>query len=439
MRSMISASTAALAAALVLAAPAAAQDQPASAKPEAAPATPTMSFGTWGFDPASLSTTIDPGDDFFAYANKTWLDANPLPPEYARFGAFNLLREKSTADVKAVIDTLMAKPAAQLTPDERRIVAAYRSYLDTDAIEAAGLAPAQPYLDKIAAAGTLGELATLWGTPGYSAPLYAYVEVDAKEPTRYSVYAGSGGLGLPDRDYYLDESEKGREIQARYRDYLAFLLKEAGYADAPALAQQVYDFEDSIARKVAWDRATRRNDDLTYNALTPEELNAKANGFPLAAMMTASGFPALDRVIVSDLPPSAERAAELGLDEATLAKIGGGMPALMQLAMTTPVEVLQAWTAKEFLSGNAAVLPKRFDQANFALYGTLLNGTPEQRPRWKRATDETEGLLGELLGKEYVARYFPPANKAAMSELVGNLRKALAASLAENDWMGEAT
>ncbi|QZD88605.1 M13 family metallopeptidase [Qipengyuania aurantiaca] len=421
--------------ALALSAPAMAED---TASTEEVP-TPTMSFGEWGFDPATLSTDVDPGDDFFAYANQKWLDANPLPAEFSRFGAFNLLREKSTADVKALVDQLTSKDPATLSADEKRIVEAYTAYLDTAAIEAAGLAPAQPYLTAIQDADTLAALAEIWGSPGYSSPLFAYVEVDAKEPTRYSVHAGSGGLGLPDRDYYLDESEKGKDIQSKYRDYLAFLLGEAGYADASGMAQQVYDFEDSLARKVAWDRATRRNDDLTYNALTPEELNAKAGGFPLAAMLTASGFKDIDRFIVTDLPPSPERAEELGLDADTLAKIGGGMPVAMQLILDTPMDVLQAWTAKGFLSSNAAVLPKRFDDAQFAFYGTTLNGTPEQRPRWKRAIGETEGLLGELLGKSYVAEYFPPENKAAMDELVANLRKAMAQSIDELDWMGEAT
>ena len=423
--------------ALALATPAAAEDTSA-APPEDVPV-PTMSFGDWGFDPDTLSTDIDPGDDFFAYANQKWLDANPLPAEFSRFGAFNLLREKSTSDVKALVDQLTAKDPATLSADESRIVEAYNAYLDTSAIEAAGLAPAQPYLDAIHGAETLASLAEIWGTPGYSSPLYTYVEVDAKEPTRYSVHAGSGGLGLPDRDYYLDESEKGRDIQAKYRDYLAFLLGEAGYADAAGMAQQVYDFEDSIARKVAWDRATRRNDDLTYNALTPQELDTQASGFPLAAMLTARGFENIDRFIVTDLPPATERAEELGLDADTLAKIGGGMPAAMQLILDTPMDVLQAWTVKGFLSSNASVLPARFDAAQFAFYGTTLNGTPEQRPRWKRAIGETESLLGELLGKSYVAEYFPPENKAAMDDLVANLRKAMALSIDGLDWMGEET
>ena len=400
--------------------------------------TPTMSFGTWGFDPASISPEIRPGDDFFGYANQKWIDANPLPPEHARFGAFNLLREKSTSDVQTLVDDLVANSDG-LPRSEKRIVDAYNAYLDTDAIDASGLAPAQPYLDAIRAANTLAALATLWGTPDYASPVGGFVTVDAREPTRYSVYFGSRGLGMPDRTYYLDDTEKGLGIQAKYRDYIAYLLGEAGIEDAAGLAQKVYDLEDSIARTVSWDRTVRRNRDLTYNALTPQALHDLAAGFPLDALLTANGFDSTDRFVVRDLPPTAERSEELGLSEDVLAKIGGGTPAMMALLSETPVDVLQAWTTKEFLSDNAAVLPTRFDEANFDFSGRTLSGTPEQRPRWKRAIGETERMLGELVGASYVQRYFPPESKAAMQELVANLRKALARSIDEIDWMSDAT
>lgn len=423
--------------ALALAAPLAAQD----AKPVADEASklPTMSFGSWGFDPASIDRSVDPGDDFFAYANKKWLEANPLPPEFSRFGSFNLLAEKSTADVKALVDELVAKDPAALTADEKRIVDAYRAYFDTAAINAAGLAPAKPYLDKIKGADTLAALVALWGAPGYPSPIGGFINVDAKEPTRYSVYMGAGGLGLPDRDSYLKTTPKDLEIQAKYRDYLAFLLGQAGYSNPADMAKKVYAFEDQIARTVAWDRATRRNRDLTYNALTPAELAALDPAFPMAALLKAQGVDSTDRYIVGDLPPTDARAAELGLDADTRAKIGGGTPAMLKLLRATPVEVLEAWTAKSFLNGHAAVLPSAIDQANFAFYGTVLNGTPEQRARWKRAISETEGLLGERVGAAYVERHFPPANKAAMDKLIVNLRKAMALSIQENDWMSAAT
>ncbi|MEW4449320.1 M13 family metallopeptidase [Qipengyuania sp. JC766] len=408
-----------------------------AAAPQEVP-TPTMSFGEWGIDPALVSDQIDPGDDFFGYVNQQWLDANPLPAEYSRFGAFNLLREKSTTDIKTLVDELMAQDGS-LANEEQRIVDAYKAFLDTDAIEEANLLHAQPYLDAINNASTLEELVELWSIPGYPSPVGGYVTVDAKQPDTYTVYLGTGGLGLPDRDYYLDESEKGQEIQAKYREYLTFLFEEAGYEDPANAAQSVYGLEDWIARTIAWDRTVSRNRDLTYNAVTPQELRTLAGDFPIDTMLAATGLDASDKFVIPQIPPTAQEIEELGLDEATLQKIGTGTPGMFEFLAERPLSLLKSWTMARFLSSNAAVLPKRFDDANFAFYGQTLSGQQEQRPRWKRAIDETEGHLGEQLGKSYVARYFPPENKAAMDDLVVNLRKAMRASIDEIDWMGAET
>jgi putative endopeptidase len=408
----------------------------------ATPATvplPTMSFGRWGVDPALLSKTVHPGDDFFAYVNQPWLDANPLPPEFSRFGAFTLLSEKSTSDVKALLDELVAKPRTAMSYDERRIVDAYNSYLDTASIEQAGMATAMPYLARIRTATSMEALTELWAEPGFASPIGGGVSVDAKQPTRHIAYLSFGGLGLPDRDYYLDESEKGRAIQTQYKAYLTFLMGEAGYADAAGAAEAVYALEDRIARTVSWDRTVQRNRDLTYNLLTADEVAALPGSAPLVAMLSKTGLDKSPGFVVSTMPPSDERAAELGLDAATRAKIGSGLPGMLRLIGETPVATLQAWMAKQFLNANAAILPKRFDEASFAFYGKVLSGAPEQRPRWKRAVAATEGMLGERLGALYVARYFPPESKAAMDDLVANLRLALADSITEIEWMSEAT
>jgi len=168
--------------ALAVASPALAQEPPAA---PATTAAPSMSFGEWGFDPEGLDANVDPGDDFFAFANGKWLAENPLPAEFSRYGAFTLLDEKSTADVKTLIDELVARDPSTLSNDEARIVAAYNAYLDIAAIDAAGFAPAKPYLDAIADADSLGELVSVWGRPGMPSPLGGGVTVDAKEPTRY--------------------------------------------------------------------------------------------------------------------------------------------------------------------------------------------------------------------------------------------------------------
>ncbi len=410
-------------------------DRASSAEMQASE-TPTMSFGKWGVDPTLLSPTIEPGDDFFGYVNGEWLDANPLPDQYSRFGAFTLLSEKSTTDVKALIDDLGAKDPATLSADEARIMAVYNAYLDTAAINAAGLAPARPYIDALAQASTLDELAMLWAKPGYPSPLSGYVSVDAKQPDRYVAYFGSGGLGLPDRDYYLDETEKGREIQSKYRDYMAMLFEAAGYEDPANAALAVYAFEDRIAREISWDRGVSRNRDLTYNALTMAEIEALAGDYPIAETLAATGLDASPIFVVSAMPPTDEEIAELGLTPETLAKIGKGLPGFMDLLNDTPLATLQAWSIKEFLSDNSDVLPEQFDAASFEFYGKTLRGTPEQRPRWKRAISATEGALGELVGKAYVERYFPKESKVAMDELVANLRLAVADSIEEIEWMG---
>ncbi len=443
--------TTASVAALALAAPAAAagdgptdgfteymlQDDAAADEGDAA--TPTMSFGEWGVDTSLLSDTIDPGDDFFAYVNSKWLADNPLPAQYSRFGAFTLLGEKSTSDVKALMDDLEAKDPATLTADEKRLVDAYDAYFDTDAINAAGLAPAKVYLDRIADADTLEGLVALWSTPGYPSPLGGGVEVDAQEPDRYSVYLGTGGLGMPDRDYYLDDTEKGVAIQQKYRDYLTFLFTEAGYDQPRETADAVYAFEGKIARDISSDRAASRDVRLIYNPFTPAELEDLAGDFPIATMIEASGFGETDRLIVTDLRPSEERAKELGLTPEVMEKLGTGFTGMLTLLEDTPLDTLKAWTAKEMLANNSSILPARFDEANFDFFGKTLRGTEQQRERWKRAIGETESMLGELLGKTYAARYFPPESKADMGELVGNLRKALAQSIEEIDWMGPET
>lgn len=418
------------AAALALALPAVAQDA------ERAP-TPTMDFGTWGFDPDALDPAVDPGDDFFAYANGKWVRENPIPAEYTRFGAFNILREKSTADVEALVADLVASNPAPGSK-ERRIVDAYQSFLDTAAIDAAGLAPAQPYLQKIFQAPDLEGLVTLFAEPGIPSLVSAGVTVDSKDPNRYIVSVGFDGMGLPDRDYYLVDSERNLEIRERYKQYLASMLGKAGYQDPDATAEAVYAFEREVA-ELEWDRTALRNRDITYNKLTRAEVLALAPQFPAARLLEAAQFGQVDEFLVSQIPPTAQEVEEYGLTPDALAGIGGGAPAMMELLSETPLATVKAFMAARFLSEHASVLPSAVDEANFAFYGKFLQGQEEQRPRWKRAIDATEGQLGEQLGALYAERYFPAESKAAMDDLVANLRKALAASLEENDWMTDAT
>jgi len=412
--------------ALVLAAPASAQSE-----------LPELDFGTWGFNPDTLDQAVEPGDDFFAFANGKWIAENPIPAEFTRFGAFDALGEKSRTDVKKLIDDLVAGSHAPGSP-EQRVVDAYQAFLDTEAIDAQGMVPAYPVLTAIYSARSLEDLAALFPKAGFPSLVAAGVTVDAKDPNSYIASVGFDGMGLPDRDLYLVDNERNREIQAKYRDYLAFLLGKAGYEDPAATAAAVYAFEHKVA-ELEWARTAMRNRDLTYNKLTRAELLALAPGFPLARLLDEGGMGAVQDFLVPQLPPSAEETAELGLSEEMLSGIGGGLPAMMELLEGTPLTVLQAYMAAHFLNAYSAYLPSEIDRAEFEFYGKVLNGQEEQLVRWKRAISATQGQLGEVLGELYVEHYFPPESKAAMVDLVENLRKALAASIEENDWMSDAT
>ncbi|MEN9932850.1 MAG: hypothetical protein RIS17_1423, partial [Pseudomonadota bacterium] len=400
--------------ALALSVPALAQEAPAPA--------PQMSFGSWGVDTTQIDPTIRPGDDFFAKVNGKWIASTPIPAERSSYGAFAMLDENAQADVRKLVEELVKANPAPGTA-ERRIVDSYQSYLDTAAIDAAGLAPARPWLDRIFAAKDLTQVATLFGEPGIPSPLGAFVMVDEEQPDRYTVGFVGDGLGLPDRDYYLKTDAKSREIQQKYRDYLAFLLGKAGYADPANAAKAVYNLELGFAQ-AGWDRALSRNRDLTYNKVDRAGLVALAGGFPLAPMLEKSGLGTIGEFVAWQLPPDEAKKKKIGLSPADAAKLGGGIPAMFAQLEKAPLSTVQAWMAAHFLSANADVLPSDIDQASFAFYGKLLNGQQEQRPRWKRAIDTVESQLGEVLGKAYVERHFPASSKAAMNELVGNLKKA---------------
>jgi putative endopeptidase len=406
------------------------------ASPPAAPP-PAESWGAFGVQTQWIDTATRPGDDFDRYVSGKWVDATPMPADKTRIGSFITLRDQSEDRLHAILDQLVASKPAPGTP-QARVADAYKAFMDVDAINAVGLAPARPVLDRIAAAKTEADLIALFATPGIASPIGAGVDADAKQSDRYALYLGQGGLGLPDRDYYLLDTPKYQDIRAKYLEYLTFLLGKAGYADAPAQARAVLALETAMARET-WDRALQRNRDLTYNKLTLAELDALAPRGLLRTFLKDMGADAASAVIVQQMPPTPEELAAAKFTPEMKAKLGGGVPATLKLISATPMATWQAYLAAHFLSDHAAYLPKDIDDAQFAFYGTVLGGQQQQRERWRRGIGAVEGQIGELLGEVYAERYFPAENKAAMDELVGNLRKAMAANLAELAWMGPAT
>ncbi len=419
--------------ALVLAAatPALAQEDAPSSS------TPTMDFGTWGVDVTQINESIDPGVDFNAYVNGRWIAENEIPADRSRYGAFDMLAEEAVQDVETLVAELVASDPAPGTT-ERRIVDAYSAFVDRPAIDAAGLAPAYPYLTEIFSARDLTALVSLFEKPGYPAMVSAGVTVDDRDPENYAVAVGFSGMGMGSRDYYLVDSERNQEIRAAYMDFLSFMLGKAGYADPQAAARQVYAFEHKVA-ELEWDQQMLRVPELTYNELTRDQLLALAPDFPMETLLETGGFGDVDRFLASQLLPDAEEAGQLGLGDEQMAMMGGGLPAMMELLTQTPLANLKAYMAVRFLSSYAPVLPSAIDDANFAFYSGVMRGQDTQRPRWKRAIGEVEGLLGEQLGATYVERYFPPESKARMDDLVANLMRAMGDDLKGNTWMTQAT
>jgi len=412
---------------------------PACADDAPTPATgyPLPTFGGWGFNPADIDHSVRPGDDFFAYVNGKWAQAEVIPDQYAYSGVVLALRVGADRAVRTIVEELGATPQPDGTP-EQRIADSYKAFLDQPAIDAAGLTPARPFLDRIKAATTHAQLAALMAEPGMPSPISFGISIDPTRPVANAAFAGIAGLGLPDRDYYLNDSIRNVELRARYTAYLTFLLGRAGAADPSALAARVYEFEHRIAL-ASWDRAVARNPLLTTNVVPLATFEGWGGDFPMAPLVDGEGLGAVAQVIVAEVPPDAARVAALGLSTADQAKLGGGMPALIHLLGATDPATIQAWMTAHFLIAHASVLPSDIDAANFAFYGKTLSGQQSQRARWERAIAAVNGQMGEAIGKLYVARYFPPASKVAMEKLVANLRAALAANLKDLAWMTPTT
>ena len=395
-------------------------------------------WGQWGVNLDNVKTGVNPGDDFFVYVNGKWLDTFEIPSDRTRYGSFTLLAEKSEQRVRKIIDELAAAKPDPSTL-EGKVATIYNAYLDTDAIEARGLAPVQPYLDRIQAMETREDLANVFAANGFTVPVGGWVDVDSKQTDQYIFYITQAGLGMGDRDYYLVDNDKNTELRAAYRAMLSSLLGAAGYDDAEAAADKVIAVETEIA-KAHWDRAAGRNRNLTYNKVTKDELIALGGAFPTATLIDGMDLGDQAAFVVRQVTPTAEEIAENGLDADQLAKVsGGGVPGLFKVMQTAPMDQWKAYLTAHILIDTSDVLPASIDATVFDFYGKTLSGQEEQRERWKRGVDTVENFVGEAVGKIYAARYFPAENKAAMDQLVANLRVALSENLDTLDWMGAET
>ncbi|MES2044274.1 MAG: M13-type metalloendopeptidase [Pseudomonadota bacterium] len=401
--------------ALCAVAPLAAQMQASNPAP-AADATAATHYGSWGFDLTGMDRSIKPGDDWFDFVNGTWVKNTQIPADRSSYGAFAVLRDLSDARLRKLVESYQVGDAAHV--DRAKVAMLYQGFMDTAAIERADAAPLMRRLAPIKAAASKDAVARLMGQSigGFGASFFGPgVNDDAKDPTTYALSLRQSGLGLGDRDLYLDAKFKPQ--LERYQQYVAQMLGMAGWADPAGTAAKVVAMETRIAQ-AHWTRAQSRDRDKTYNAMTTAQLQALAPGFPWATFLTASGVGKAGRVIVAQ---------------------NTAFPKIAEVFATTDLNTLKAWEAFRTTDDIAPLLSKRFVDAQFDFRSRFLNGQPQQRDRWKRGVAQAEGALGEAIGRDYVALYFPPASKAKMDELVGNLRVALGGRIRNLPWMGDAT
>ena len=420
---------------LLLAASMLAAPLPALAQDVANPA--PMTFPGWGVDLATLDKAVDPGDDFNAFVNGKWAAATPIPAKFPVVGSSLNLTLEAEEGMKEVIDAAVAAnaPAGSI---QQKLADTYKGLADIAAIDAAGMAPAMPYIDRVAGAKDLAALAALWSTPIYASPIGFGAAIDPDNSDRLLPSVGFGGLGLPARDNYLVENDRNKALRAAYIDTLAFMLAKAGRDNPKARAERLYAFEKQTALN-SWDPALARNPELRTTRLTRAEVNALATKLPLAQMMTISGVGYSPDYMISRMPPSAAKLAKLGIPaDVAKAKLGGGLPAQIKLVEATPLDVLKDFTIARFVMNNAIVLPSDVDRKAFE-FTSVIQGTKVQRPREERAVRTTDATFGEAVGKLYVERHFPASSKAAMIEMVDNIRKAMALNIADVSWMSPAT
>lgn len=371
-------------------------------------------FGTWGVDLGARDTSIRPGDSFFDHAVGSWTRTAVIPADRPAIGTMIELRMNAESQLRAIIEeSTRASGDAQMA----KIGALYAAYMDEAQLEALDAKPLGPDLARIRALRDKDALARLMGAShgGFGGRYFSLgVGPDRKDPTDNVLYVRQSGLGLPNRDYYLKDSFARQ--RAAYLAYVARTLRMLGWADADAAAKAVLAMETRIAEG-SWSRIQQRDAVARYNPMTLAELQAHAPQFPWQAFLSGAGLEGADRLVVSEksaFPPIAAVYAE------------------------TPLDTLKAWAAFHLASDAAGLLSKRFVDSQFA-FEKEMSGTTELPPRWRRGVGFVNGVVGELVGQQYVKRHFPPASKTAMEAMVANLKLAMRGRIERLDWMSAAT
>jgi endothelin-converting enzyme/putative endopeptidase len=361
-----------------------------------------------------MDRTVKPGDDFYRFAEGTWLRDHPIPADKTGAGYNYELPDETEVQVRAIVEEAANHPEDAMA---RQIGDFYAAWMDEAGLEVRGPAQLQPYLAKIAAVRDRHQLVQLMADPGFASPINIGPTVDEKDPTRYIVGTGQARLGLPTRDYYLLPDEKYFGFRKAYRAYIVQIQTLAGIADAEKKADAIIALETRLSRD-QWTPEQNRDPVATYNPMTRAQLTKLAPEFDWDAVLARIGLG--KQPIVDVGQPSAVAAAGKRIGDVSL-------------------ETWKAWMTFRFISDHAAYLPKAYDQARFNFYSKTLNDVPEQRARWKRGMALLDQDLGEAVGQLYVAKHWSSATDAQAKELIADLRAAYADRINHAAWMDDAT
>jgi endothelin-converting enzyme/putative endopeptidase len=384
---------------------------------------------THGVALANLDLSVKPGDDFYQYANGAWIKHTEIPPDRAEVDVFTTLGDLSNKRTADLIEEI-AKSNPPAGSGTRKVADLYNSYMDEAAIEAKGLAPLRPHLDAIAAIRDQRELARALGeslradvdalnnTNFHTANLFGlWVAPGFNDAEHYSAYLLQGGLQLPDREYYLADSEHARQLRARYQTHIAAILKLAGFTDTDARAIRILELEHAVAET---HRSLADNENIhnANNTWTQADFSVKAPGLDWAEYFRAAGINQQGSFMVWQ--PEAFKGESA-------------------LVVSIPLNTWKDWLAFHLIEAYAGVLPKALAEEHFAFFGRELSGTTEQRPRWQRGVAMVNGLLGDAVGQVYAQRYFSPDAKAQAQAMVANLIAAFRQRIEVLSWMNPAT
>ncbi|WP_434950642.1 M13 family metallopeptidase [Shewanella sp. HL-SH4] len=368
----------------------------------------------------NMDKNIRPQDDFYLYVNGGWMNTAEIPGDRTNIGAFYDLRENARDDVKVIIEDLSATPNLADGTDEQKVADLYRSFMDVATLNKLGIAPIQADLDKIAALKDKNELTAFFGenqANGGGTPLAFYVEIDAKNSSRYATHIWQYGLSLPEKDYYFNQEERFVNIRKAYVEHIEKMYDLAGLPNAKANAQAVLALETKIAEK-HWDVVETRDSTKTYNLYQVADLDELAPDINWQGYLAALGGDKQTDIIINQ--PSYIQ----GLNE---------------VIKNNDLDAWKNYLTWMTLTHNASNLSEAVDNENFAFFSKTLNGQAEQEPRWKRGVTTVSDTLGEVVGKVYVKRHFAPEAKTRMEQLVENLRGAYGSSIDSLDWMSADT